>query len=134
MDQCCIHVARFMPAVVCTFITSINPTVKRSWTSLQEELLLNFGKPEEENRALLHKIRRCKQRKEESVKLYSAHWKHLVSLLPKKYLTAGQQIQLFNQGILNDGLRKSLIRYSEFKDRDTIEAVIKKAIDLETEA
>ncbi|KAI7890201.1 uncharacterized protein EV154DRAFT_399439, partial [Mucor mucedo] len=93
------------------------------------------GRPEEEeNRELLTKLRKCKQQKGESVKLYSAHWKHLLSLLPANHLEECQQILLFTQGILNDGLRTYLITYSDVKELDTMKAVIEKAINLETKA
>ncbi|KAI7871104.1 uncharacterized protein EV154DRAFT_431641, partial [Mucor mucedo] len=59
MDHCCIHIARFMPTIIRTFITSIPPTIKNKWSTLTEELLLHFGRPEEEeNRELLTKLRK----------------------------------------------------------------------------
>ncbi|CEP08477.1 hypothetical protein, partial, partial [Parasitella parasitica] len=72
--------------------------------------------------------------KNESIRLHSAKWQHLLSFIPSNQITDDQKINLFTQSLSDKGLRSTLITYIDIKEVNKVEDVITKAIEIENKA
>ncbi|KAI8349039.1 hypothetical protein BD560DRAFT_338019, partial [Blakeslea trispora] len=59
IDQCGIHLARYMPTLIQKWILILNPTTLQSWKNLKQALLNRFGLPKKvDNQRLLQDFKR----------------------------------------------------------------------------
>ncbi|KAI8350640.1 hypothetical protein BD560DRAFT_337522, partial [Blakeslea trispora] len=59
MNQCGIHLARYMPILIQKWIPTLNPSIIQSWKVLKQALLNRFGLPEVvDNQRLLQDLKR----------------------------------------------------------------------------
>ncbi|KAK4520564.1 uncharacterized protein ATC70_006441 [Mucor velutinosus] len=135
MDICTVQLGRFMPPVIKNWLPTLPSSVRQNWANVTEQMLLQFGRPaDEEYREFKSNLKRCQQPKQESIKLHSAKWKHLLSLLPDNHISDAHQISLFTQSLHDRGLRATLTAYVELAKVTTVQEVITKAIDFEHKA
>ncbi|GAN11815.1 hypothetical protein MAM1_1024c11422 [Mucor ambiguus] len=135
MDICTVQLGKFMPPVIKNWLPTLPSTIRQNWATVTEQLLLQFGRPaDEEYREFKANLKRCQQSKQESIKLHSAEWQHLLSLLPINHISDTHQISLFTQSLYDRGLRATLTAYVELAKVTTVHEVITKAIDFEHKA
>lgn len=102
-------IGRFMPTIIRSWITTVPVTVKKSWPLFTEALNNQFGKNSlEESREIKSRLKKLKQAKHETIKLHSAKWKHLLSLLNANEIDNQSQKILYIQSLFQDSVRTLL--------------------------
>ncbi|GAN05320.1 conserved hypothetical protein, partial [Mucor ambiguus] len=135
LDACTVQLGKFMPTTIKNWLPTQAPDIRQSWKLLTEQLLLQFGKPaDEEFREFKQQLRNCKQLPDASIRIHSAQWLHLLNFLPKNHLSDDRKIAQFTQSLHDRSLRSTLVAFVEIKEIKSVEEVIAKAIDIESKA
>lgn len=75
MNTCTIPLDQFVPPVIKDWLPTQPIAIRQRWDTFKEQLLLQFGKPvEEEYREFKTQLRKCQKGKNESMKLHGAKW------------------------------------------------------------
>lgn len=120
MNECIRIIGRFMPTVIRNWITTVPIEVKQSWLLFAEALNHQFGKNSlEESREIKGQLKKLKQAKNETIKLHSAKWKHLRSLLQDNEIDETSQKIFYIQSLYHDSVR-NLLADSTTVDIDAI--------------